>query len=386
MKEFTSQQQALIDKLLKVDNLSGTIQSLYERTEKNVEEVKSVEEAIDRIIKEKTQGFPWLADTISQYFEFRDLKIAEFLEKKLRPAVSSAERVKELAREKREFQKKFIITRNFIKYYEALFPWLPDFVGEDIDELLVQAFQQTVTEEEEFDPVQTYLTQGEYEKLSTAERNQRALDRYWSKKKTSWQIGRDYERYIGYLYEQKGYSVFYQGIEKGLEDLGRDLICKKGQQVEIVQCKYWREDRTIHEKHINQLFGTTVEYFIKNIHRDTRPQLHLFPELLRTSQLTASLVTSAALSNTAKDFASILGIKVIDHCPFKKYPSIKCNVSYRDKSKIYHLPFDQQYDRTTIDEERNECYVETVEEAEKLGFRRAWRWRGNSQAENKGNP
>lgn len=59
----------------------------------------------------------------------------------------------------------------------------------------------------------------------------------------------------------------------------------------------------IDEKHINQLFGTTVEYFIKNIHRDTRPKLHLFPGLLRMSKLTASLVTSAALSNTAKDFA-----------------------------------------------------------------------------------
>jgi hypothetical protein len=107
--------------------------------------------------------------------------------------------------------------------------------------------------------------------------------------------------------------------------------------------------------------------------------MEILPTLLQSKEITATIVTSAALSDTAKDFASILGIRVIEHFPFKKYPSIKCNVSYRDKSKIYHLPFDQQYDRTTIDEERNECYVETVEEAEKLGFRRAWRWRGKSQ-------
>jgi hypothetical protein len=376
MKQFSPEQQALIDKLLKVDDLTGKIQTLYDKTEKNLSEIKSVESTIKQMIKEKTQGFPWLADAISQYFEFRDLKIAEFLKNKLRPAVSSAERVRELASEKREFQKKFIITRNLIKYYEALFPWLPDFVGEDIDELLVQVSQEAKKEDEEVDPVQTYLTKGEYEKLSTTERNQRALDRYWSRKKTSWQIGRDYERYVGYLYEQKGYSVYYQGIEKGLEDLGRDLICKKDNQVEIIQCKYWREGKTIHEKHINQLFGTTVEYFIKNIDNQNKKQIELFPLMLRKNQINATFVTSASLSETARSFAAILGVKVLDSFPFKQYPSIKCNVSRKDGTKIYHLPFDQQYDRTTIEEERNECYVSTVDEAERLGFRRAWRWRG----------
>jgi hypothetical protein len=377
---FTSEQKSLIDKLSKVNNLINKIQSLLENTEKQLGEIRSVELAIKKIVDEKTQGFPWLADAISQYFELRDLKIAEFLEKKLRPGLSSAERVKELAKEKREFQKKFIVTRNLIKYYESLFPWLPDFVGEDIDELLVQVTHQDRPDEEEIDPVRHYLAQGEYEKLSTTERNQRALDRYWTQKKNPWQIGRDYERYIGYLYEQKGFSVYYQGIEKGLEDLGRDLICKKANKVEIVQCKYWREDKVIHEKHINQLFGTTVEFYIKNIKptMQGKLQLEIFPTFINKKDVTATLITSATVSDTAKEFASVLNINVIEHFPFEKYPSIKCNVSHRDGTKIYHLPFDQQYDRTTIDEERNECYVATVKEAEQMEFRRAWKWRGNN--------
>ena len=69
--------------------------------------------------------------------------------------------------------------------------------------------------------------------------------------------------------------------------------------------------------------------------------------------------------------------QVRENFPFQQYPSIKCNVSRRNGEKIYHLPMDQQYDRTIIEQERNECYVETVAEAENLGFRRAWRWRGN---------
>jgi hypothetical protein len=51
---------------------------------------------------------------------------------------------------------------------------------------------------------------------------------------------------------------------------------------------------------------------------------------------------------------------------------IKCNVNPSKKEKIYHLPFDQQYDRTQVSR-RGECYVATVREAEQRGFRRAWR-------------
>ncbi|HET6202929.1 MAG TPA: hypothetical protein VFI25_09025 [Planctomycetota bacterium] len=57
-------------------------------------------------------------------------------------------------------------------------------------------------------------------------------------------------------------------------------------------------------------------------------------------------------------------------------PMVKCNVNGSTKERIYHLPFDQQYDRTAIGTIPGECYVATVREAERLGFRRAWRFRG----------
>ena len=66
-----------------------------------------------------------------------------------------------------------------------------------------------------------------YEGLTPSEKLQKMLDWYWNRpSKSNWQIGRDYERYIGYLYETKGWNVYYHG-KKGFEDLGRDLICKK---------------------------------------------------------------------------------------------------------------------------------------------------------------
>lgn len=76
-----------------------------------------------------------MSDAIAQYYEMRDLKIAEYLEIKFNPAISTATRVREIATEKRNIEKKFRITRNLIKYYESLFSWLPEFVGEDLDVL-----------------------------------------------------------------------------------------------------------------------------------------------------------------------------------------------------------------------------------------------------------
>lgn len=53
---------------------------------------------------------------------------------------------------------------------------------------------------------------------------------------------------------------------------------------------------------------------------------------------------------------------------------IKCNIGSNGE-KIYHLPFDQQYDKTRIDK-KGEFYAKTTEEAEKKGFRRAFKWHG----------
>ncbi len=360
-----------------VGNLEGEIKALLNQTRANIDEIKKIEAAVSKLIEEKTIGFPWLADAIAQLYEFREIKIAEFLEHKLRPALSSAERVREIASTKRELEKKFRVTRNMIKYYEALFPWLPEFVGEDLDDLIEQVGQKKEQESGE-DPIKFYLTKAEYSNLSVSERNQKALDRYWSKKKSSWEIGRDYERYIGYIYEKQGYNVSYQGIEAGLEDLGRDLIAKRGKERKVIQCKYWAQHKVIHEKHICQLFGTTLKYWIeqKSTEREKSKQSFL-GALIEDQNIKGVFVTSTSLSSVAKEFAQDLKIEVKANFSFARYPSIKCNISKRDGEKIYHLPVDQQYDRTIIEAERNELYAETVEEAESLGFRRSWRWLGD---------
>ena len=100
--------------------------------------------------------------------------------------------------------------------------------------------------------------------LPEAERNQRALDRYLKSRKSPWQLGRDYERYVGYLREQAGCHVTYHGIFQGLEDLGRDVLAEKDGAIEVIQCKRWAQHKTIHEKHVFQLYGTVVLARIEN--------------------------------------------------------------------------------------------------------------------------
>jgi len=326
--------------------------------------------AINQLAKEKSLGFPWLAKAYADYFYLRDLKIAKRLETKAHPARKAAEQVRELAKERRVTEKQMRIVKYLLQYYESLFPWLVDFRGEDLDDLIRQTLEKPQKEGYEiegYDPVRKWLTAAEYKKLPRIEKFQRALDRYWSKKKTKWEIGRDYERYVGYLYETRGFSVYYQGIVEGLADLGRDIIAIKGKKVVVIQCKYWSQKKVIHEKHICQFKGTVLKYEIENPKKKVEGKFY----------------TSTKLSDTAREFARHLEIKPVENFPLKPYPSIKCNVSRRTGEKIYHFPFDQQYDRTLVEEERNECYVSTVEEAEKLGFRRAFRWKGSKTEGNK---
>ena len=75
--------------------------------------------------------------------------------------------------------------------------------------------------------------------------------------------------------------------------------------------------------------------------------------------------------------ADYLNIKYKENNPLEEFPRIKCNINYRDgiQTKIYHLPFDQQYDATKIDQP-GEFYAMTVKDAEDAGFRRAFKWFG----------
>jgi len=309
---------------------------------------------------ERSAGFPTLMNAIKEYDRARDEVVTNSLIEKARRAEKTGEIVKEQTARRREAEFNAKTAQALLDYYESIAPFLLDLKNDLLDTKGDEDIFRDYDEEEQRDPVIDYLTKDEFRKLSTVERNQLALDRFWERPKSKRLQGRLYERYIGYLYEKDGYAVEYIGIFNGLEDLGRDLICSKQNDSIVIQCKNWSHFKTIYEKHILQFFGTVIQY------------RHSYP----SRNVTAIFYTTTRLSDLARQFANELGIELKENLKFDQpYPCIKCNVDLTTKEKIYHLPFDQQYDNTKIVTE-GEFYCSTVKQAEEAGFRRALRWRG----------
>lgn len=315
---------------------------------------------LQNILQENSLQYPWLAKEYADFIYIFDEITGQNLLAKTRPAIRAAQQVQHIAREKKELQRLCKMQEYQLNYYETVFPWLEDVKESNIYEVWEATKQTNDTDEQtEYDTLKKWLSPEEYQNLSVQKKYQLALDRYKKRKKTNWEIGIEFERYIGYKFEMAGSTVKYNGAIKGLEDMGRDLIVESHDRIRIVQCKRWAKEKTIHEKHIFQLYGSVVMMKITN---PSKPLEGLF-------------ITTAPLSTLAQQCADYLHIRVkyIDPALIEERPLIKCNISRRDQTKIYHLPFDQQYDTVRIEPEKGEFYAKTIEEAETAGFRRAWR-------------
>ena len=292
---------------------------------------------------------------------------AQILRLKKRPAVSKAKEIEGPIKEKIvKLTKENARLRLELKIFDEHFPEYAEIREHILDS--EEALFETSEDGDKTDRVRKFLTAAEYERLDETSRNQLALDKYISRNHSQQEIGRLYERYLGYLWESRGWEVQFIGLVDGFEDLGRDLICKKENAVEIIQAKNWASHKTIHEKHLYQLYATKTHYCLsKNLNRE------------QEQNVKAVFVTTTDLSDMAKEVAEYLKISV-QQIPLKKdYPMIKCNINPTNKTKIYHLPFDQQYDKIKVGDQQGECYLQTVAEAEKKGFRRAFRWRSRGR-------
>jgi len=312
-------------------------------------------------------GRKWLAHLLGEADRALDDSISSSLRNKKRPALKAAEEVSAARADKRRIKEQAKFLEYQLRCYKEYFPFLEEYEEIILDEAIpLVSNSDNIEAIENADPVLFYVPRVEYEKLPSIKRNQLALDRYLSRSLSQSAIGRFYERYLGYLYERDGWKVDYHGIVEGYEDLGRDLICTDGSNVLIIQAKCWATGKVIREKHIFQLFGTT-QLYLMNHEQSGLPK----------PNVSAVFVTTTTLSPVAQKAAKRLGITVKERFPINKsYPMIKCNVNQTTKEKIYHLPFDQQYDRTKIVPEQGEFYASTVEEAESKGFRRAFRYFG----------
>lgn len=317
--------------------------------------------------KELQQKFKIIEDVTTCKFLFSyvanlysDLKTVVFTEteyylrNKYRPATRAAE---EIAIMKKKYKESVALERETsykLNFLLKTYPELSTFI-EDEDSITELVIHKSVSSlQNDYDKIRDYISKDEYQKLDECQRSQLALDRYIAGfNKTKWQIGRDYELFCGYRYREDGWNVTQNGIERGINDLGIDIIATKNGFTHIIQCKYWSQHKEIHENIICQLYGTSRMYELNNN--------------IKIGTIIPVFITNIELSKTAKDFANHLGVKV---CTWQLecFPRIKCNIN--GTHKIFHLPFDQQYDKTMISKD-GEFYAYTVKEAFDAGFRRA---------------
>jgi hypothetical protein len=362
----------LINRLIKISNLNDIIGEFNKKILQLEMEIKGYKNRIselEKCILEKDELYDGLSkldnNSISKLtFLYSDFILvqydisAKYLDRKSHPAHSEALRIRDIKGKTRIFIQQYKEMLYKYQFLLNIFPELSDYVDDFTSLKMLNDFKCIDNVKEEYDRVRDYfVSKEEYNKYSVSKRNQIALDRYIKGQKTKWQIGRDYELCCGQYFENKGYHVVYFGTEMRLNDMGRDLIATKDNIVYIIQCKYWSQTRLIHEKHIAQLYGSMVEYSLG-------VEQNLFIQ-----KIEAVFLTNIELSETAKRFAERLGV-IICKKEMNDFPRIKCNIN--NGEKIYHLPFDQQYDRTQI-KNVGEFYATTIKEAEDNGFRRAFR-------------
>lgn len=365
-KELIDKQKELEDEKNNYFNMKEELIATIEKAQLNVEKYKKQVEDCISMIKSGSSGkiIPYFAGIIADIETIEIKEAADALDwGKNQVRLNKVISLNELRNQTKCQLEGARIGYYQLKYLLELFPSLQDFLDEDYDEKRMDLLSFSPSDE---DPIRHYLSKEEWNNLTTTEKNQLALDRYIdSHSKNNWQIGRDYELYIGQLYMKKGYKVDFTGSYMGLEDMGRDLICLKDDEILIIQCKYWSKDKVIHEKHINQLYGTVVSYSIE----------HDIP----LDKIKGYFITNTTLSDVAFAFANRLGIEVMQNEKINAFPRIKCNIGIDEngnETKIYHLPMDISYDSAKITKQ-GEFFAYTVVEAESAGFRRSYKWHGN---------
>lgn len=322
------------------------------------EKCKSDLVTLEENLESNLTAFPYFASIIADYkTSYLDKMINELSWGNNVSRKKKVASLIEIKKETKQAIEQCKIAEYQLTYLKTLYPVIEDIIETDFRDLDVSV------DISDSDPVRKYLDRDEYYNLSESERNQLALDRYIeSRKKSKWQIGRDYELYVGYKYSLSGYSIDYFGSYMGVEDLGRDLIAQKDDITLIIQCKYWSKDKVVHEKHIAQLYGTYICYCLEND--------------ITSETVKPIFITSTVLTDVAKRFCEHLHIDYKENYDIGSFPRIKCNIGvdeFGSKTYIYHLPIDQQYDKVKITKS-GECWAFTVKEAESLGFRRAYKW------------
>lgn len=92
-------------KYVELKNKVGNLAIYKGKLDSEAQTLKMREVVLEKLVKEKTQGFPWLAEAYADYLHLEDLKEANELQWKSHPAPKAADRVREIAGRRRVAEK-----------------------------------------------------------------------------------------------------------------------------------------------------------------------------------------------------------------------------------------------------------------------------------------
>lgn len=230
---------------IQTDNIKKDLERNNIEVSRIKEDYSKKETAIKSLLRSKTPFRDCSEMTSELELSIFD-QSAHWLKTKRPPAARASEEVKAMRSKVNEIICNSKALEYRLQFIEKIFPEIHQYLESDEDLLAITEYSSYQELEDNQDRSKNYLTDEEYRSLSSAQRNQLALDRYIkSRSKTKWAIGRDYEMYCAWYFEQKGYCVIRNGILQKLNDCGRDLIMTRHvdlfdsiEETWVVQCKY----------------------------------------------------------------------------------------------------------------------------------------------------
>lgn len=325
-------------------------------------EVLKQQKILDMEIKKELSNYKINQTMIDIFDEYTEKKLnddIDYFSSKKRPSLKSAEYIRKIKEEYKQFEKE----------NRELKLILSQFIS---DEEVIEKEESTFNTEEK---AYKYgkISKEKWQELTYIEKLDLVLEKYKNSWKDKLNIGLEFERYCGYTFEKTGFKVKYWGILNGKKDGGIDLIAKKKEKTLYIQCKYWGNSKTIRENTISQLFGSSLKMAI-----DDGETYETFIKKVKSKKIEMMLLTKTELSSEAKEFCKKLDITYFENIEIKDYPRVKL---VEGTEKIFYIPTDLQYDNIIFNSTNKEYKrVTTCKEADHLGYRHCFKWRGNMQS------
>ena len=127
-----------------------------------------------------------------------------------------------------------------------------------------EAFNKNLKEQEEIYKNKYEESKQENIETSKIEEKEKLKPKMTNKDKK--EKGDDYEKKVAGYYRLDGYNIYLNGIRKNREDGGIDVICRKDDEVILIQCKNWNHETKykITHKHVKEFHSNCIRYIEEN--------------------------------------------------------------------------------------------------------------------------